>query len=114
MFGLFDSDCPFPPLLTQIEMLLCTIKFQGWQDEDHQQRAHYIVPPDWSSPAGKKKETPLLMMGTSFKEPECPHGWCGTENTIKWSGPGKDGFWIDPNQREHTFVPRRFSAGGDL
>ena len=86
----------------------------GWQDEDHQLRAHYIVPPNWSSKVEEKHETPLQMIGTSFKEPNCPNGWCSTQNTVKWSGPGEDGFWIDPNMQKHIFEPRRFSAGDDL
>lgn len=84
----------------------------GYQDEDHQARAHYIVPPGWADDMqeGQKKEEALKMVGTSFKEPGCPNGWCGTQNTIKWSGPGEDGFWIDPTGGKHPFTPKRYSS----
>ena len=87
----------------------------GWQEDDHQARAHYIVPPGWSQEfTGEKKETPLVMLGTSFKEPGCPNAWCATQNTIKWSGPGEDGFIIDPQGNKHPFTPKRYSEDDEL
>ena len=78
-------------------------------------RAHYIIPPGWNTHrVQEKKEIPLKMTGTGFKEPSCPNGWCSSEDTIKWSGPGEDGVWIDPNMVRHPFEPRRFSAGDEL
>lgn len=87
---------------------------EGWQEDDHTMDAHYIIPPDWGRVEEGKAETPLKMVGTSFKEPECPNGWCATQDTVKWSGPGVDGYWIDPNQAKHEFVPRRFSGDEEL
>lgn len=80
----------------------------GWSEENHQMRAHYIVPPGWNEkiPQEYKKEIPLKMHGTSYKEPSCPNSWCRTENTIKWSGPGIDGYWIDPDMVEHRLEPK--------
>jgi hypothetical protein len=86
----------------------------GWQEEDHTLRAHYIVPPNWGAIEQEKKETPLKMVGTGFKEPACPNGWCATMDTIQWSGPGEDSVWIDPNMVKHPFEPKRFSAGDEL
>ena len=48
-----------------------------------------------------KKYTPLTMEGTSYREKECPDDWCLTQNTIKWSGPGEEGVWIDPKFQKH-------------
>lgn len=86
----------------------------GWQEEDHTMRAHYIIPPGWNAVEQDKKETPLKMVGTSFKEPECPNGWCGTQDTVKWSGPGEEGYWIDPNGVRHPFEPKMFRSGDEF
>ena len=80
----------------------------GWKEVDHSLEGHYAVPIDWHDniPAEEKMATPLVMLGTSFKEPSCPNGWCATQNTIKWSGPAKEGVWIAPNMEEIPFVPK--------
>jgi hypothetical protein len=84
---------------------------EGWQDVDHHLEGHYAIPVDWAKniPAEEKKETPLVMVGTSFKEPSCPNEWCGTVDSIKWRGPGKDGVWIQPSMEEIPFVPKLVS-----
>lgn len=51
-------------------------------------------------------ETPIVMHGTTFEEPSCPHGWCQTKRTKKWSGPGKDGYWIGPTGEAFPFQPK--------
>jgi hypothetical protein len=64
---------------------------------------HYAITPHWNAPVlpMDKKHTPLTMEGTSFREKECPDDWCATGKTIKWSGPGEEGFWLDPKFRKH-------------
>lgn len=75
----------------------------GWTSVNHELESHYAIPPHWSDPVKPedKKYTPLTMEGTSFREKECPDDWCLTQNTIKWSGPGQEGFWIDPKFKKH-------------
>jgi hypothetical protein len=80
----------------------------GWQQTDHVMEGHYAIPVDWDEdiPAEERISTPLVMLGTSFKEPSCPNAWCRGEHTIKWSGPAKAGVWIAPNMEEIPFEPR--------
>jgi len=80
----------------------------GHNEKDYHMEGHYAVPVDWQEdiPPKEKTATPLVMLGTSFKEPSCPNAWCGTQETIKWSGPAKEGVWIAPNFEEIPFVPR--------
>ena len=73
-----------------------------WKAEEIEMDTHYRVPPDWTDvPARKvvgettKKEEgggeellpTLVVMETSFSEPECEYGWCGMKNTLKWERP---------------------------
>lgn len=78
----------------------------GWNKRDHQLEAHYAVPKEWINPApAVKQHTRLEMIGTSLKEPDCPDDWCRAADSIKWSGPGKEGYWIAPNLERHPFHP---------
>lgn len=75
----------------------------GWANVDHHLEGHYAIPLGWSDPVApedKKHET-LTMEGTSYREKGCPDDWCATKNTIKWSGPGEEGVWIDPKFVKH-------------
>lgn len=80
----------------------------GWANKDHFMEGHYAIPPSWNQPVAPKdkKYVPLTMEGTSFREKECPDDWCRTQNTIKWSGPGEEGVWIDPDFRKHPLDPK--------
>ena len=78
----------------------------GWSEHDHHFEAHYAVPEEWINPApAVKKHTRIEMIGTSFKELDCPDNWCRTADSIKWSGPGEDGYWITPNFELRPFRP---------
>jgi len=74
-----------------------------WNEVDHLLEAKYALPPKWEANMAPedKKYTPLTMEGTSYREKECPDDWCNTLKTIKWSGPGEEGVWIDPNFQKH-------------
>jgi hypothetical protein len=88
----------------------------GWYDLNHELEAHYAVPPIWSvdPPANVPNQyTKLQMAGTSLKHPDCPDEWCYTQHSVKWSGPGKDGYWIDPFGNNHPFNPIQYKAGSD-
>lgn len=92
----------------------------GWQEIDHKMEAHYAVPPVWSTKSARavtasssssssslttNVEDELVVVSTGFREPNCPDNWCRTKNTVKWSGPGEEGYWIDPNFVKHEFNP---------
>ena len=79
----------------------------GWYEQNHELEAHYSVPPHWDSPPPPKSEdVPYLqMVGTSMREPHCVDDWCRTKDSVKWSGPGEDGYWIDPMFQKHEFHP---------
>jgi len=70
----------------------------------------FALPPGWDDQPTTKYEIPLATHGTSFEEPGCPHGWCGTEYSKKWSGPGKEGYWIAPTGEEIPFDPKMSSC----
>jgi hypothetical protein len=79
---------------------------EGWNDVDHELEAHYAVPPLWSEdPVGEPTLPKLQMVETSFAEPECPHSWCRSQNTIRWSGPAEHGYLIRPTQERVPFHP---------
>ena len=70
---------------------------------------HFAIPAGWEQDIAPedKSATPLVMLGTSFKEPSCPNDWCRGEQSIKWSGPAEDGVWIDPMGKRHEFHAER-------
>jgi len=74
-----------------------------WAAKDHVQEAKYALPPNWADKVEpKEKKYPALTMeGTSYREKTCPNDWCNTLKTIKWSGPGEEGVWIDPAFEKH-------------
>jgi hypothetical protein len=78
----------------------------GWNDFNHDLESHYAVPPIWSfDPNGESQYEQLEMVGSSMREPQCPDNWCRAQDTVKWSGPAKEGYWIDPLFQKHEFHP---------
>ncbi|GAX10029.1 hypothetical protein FisN_25Lh122 [Fistulifera solaris] len=77
----------------------------GWFDLNHELEAHFAVPPRWAESPTHRTSEKLQMVGTSMMEPNCPDNWCRTQNSIKWSGPGEEGYWIDPQFQKHEFNP---------
>jgi hypothetical protein len=79
----------------------------GWYEQNHELEAHYAVPPQWAEPPKlPKKQHRLEMIGTSMRHPDCPDDWCLAANAIKWSGPGEQGFVINPNFEKVPFHPK--------
>jgi hypothetical protein len=78
----------------------------GWKETKHDLEKHYAVPPVWNIPPTHHFEVPLEMVGTGMKEPSCPNDWCQTQHTIKWSGPGEDGYLTDPTGDKYPFDPK--------
>jgi hypothetical protein len=70
---------------------------ENWDGEQIKLDAHYWIPPTWeqdNTDVGYEPDDDipeLVMSSTAFYEPSCEHGWCGLNNTIKWSGPGEYG-----------------------
>lgn len=67
--------------------------YKGNFSADHKVVA---IPPHWQERRDPQTEIPLAMHATGFEEPNCPNGWCATEYSKKWSGPGEEGYWIAP------------------
>lgn len=60
---------------------------------DQALEAHYAVPLHWDAePTTESTYPPLVMKGAALTEPSCEHGWCGVNDTVKWSGPGEEGY----------------------
>jgi len=55
------------------------------------------IPPQWSDVPSTEYEIPLKMHGTTMEEPTCPNYWCNTQFSKKWSGPGEEGFVLNPD-----------------
>ena len=86
-----------------------------WDKSTIELENHYAIPPSWDrklQPADMTEQqaanyTELEMLGTTFNEPGCPNGWCRTQNTIQWGGPGQEGYWIAPTGDRYPFHPER-------
>jgi ShK domain-like len=68
------------------------------------------IPPHWQDQPTTHYEIPLQMHGTTMEEPWCPNNWCGTVNSLKWSGPGEEGYVIDPNSEKRVLDPARIKC----
>mmetsp|Transcript_23566 Transcript_23566/g.55470 ORF Transcript_23566/g.55470 Transcript_23566/m.55470 type:complete len:412 (-) Transcript_23566:105-1340(-) len=55
------------------------------------------IPPHWSDEPDTQYEIPVQMHGTTFEEPLCPNYWCNTKFSKHWSGPGEDGYVLNPD-----------------
>jgi len=86
----------------------------GWYERNHKLEAHYSVPPEWSKEPTENTVEELVMIGTSMKEPACPDDWCRAQDTVRWSGPGEEGYWIDPFFQKHGFRPDLVEAHTEL
>lgn len=85
-----------------------------WMQTNRHHEGHFAIPQKWAAPMPEEEKvaTPLVMLGTSFKEPSCPDAWCRGQNTIKWYGPAKDGVIMtaaveDGGVTEIPFDPKR-------
>jgi hypothetical protein len=71
-----------------------------WDPEQAELEVKYSLPPFWGRTiSSEEDEQPnllrkLKMHGPFMYEPECPHKWCGTVDTIKWNGPATEGVTI--------------------
>jgi hypothetical protein len=78
----------------------------GWEEIDHDMEGHFAIPAHWNvDPKGEPRHDRMVSEGMSFREPDCPHDWCALQHSIKWSGPGEDGYLLLPNQEKIPFDP---------
>ena len=66
----------------------------NWDGALKKTEAHYAVPPHWGdydAPPYEDDIEQLRVVGTSLKEPDCEHVWCGLKNSVKWYGPAIEG-----------------------
>lgn len=61
------------------------------------------IPPEWQDAPTTKYEIPLQMHGTTMEEPSCPNYWCNTESSLQWSGPGEEGYVLNPDGTKTVF-----------
>ena len=74
-----------------------------WSPENRELEAHYAVPPLYKSALPLDPDLDQLeMVGTSFREPNCPDEWCNSLNTVKWHGPGKTSTIITTGYKEDS------------
>ena len=60
----------------------------NWDADRVERESHYRIPPKWNYvPILESDLEELVVTETSFKEPECEHGWCGIKETTKWKRP---------------------------
>lgn len=78
----------------------------GYKEKFNDYAKTNAIPPHWNEEPQSHFEIPLKMHGTALEEPECPHGWCATEYSNKWSGPAEEGFWTAPTGEKFPFEPR--------
>jgi len=88
---------------------------EKWQDVDHNLEVHYAIPPQWSEVfVGERKHNELEMVETSMRNPGCPDEWCGVVDSVKWSGPGEEGFLITPTFEKVPFHPKSKYTSDEL
>ena len=53
----------------------------------------FRIPPSWSDKVKPRIDDvdAVIVRGTSFREPECEHGWCALKGAKKWKGPVEEG-----------------------
>lgn len=83
----------------------------GWLDHpDRRSEKKWAIPTIWSEQPTTHFEIPAEMIGTGITEPNCPNNWCQSQYSIKWSGPGEEGYYIAPNGEKYPFDPKRMSC----
>jgi hypothetical protein len=86
----------------------------GWLDHpDRSSEKKWAIPTSWSEQPTTNFEIPAEMIGTGITEPSCPNNWCQSQYSIKWSGPGEEGYYIAPNGEKYPFDPKSMSCEND-
>lgn len=76
---------------------------------DQSLEGHYGVPLHWNEePTTESEYPPLVMNGAGLTEPSCEHSWCAANDTVKWTGPGEEGYVLTAeNHRYALFKDER-------
>jgi len=75
---------------------------------DQALEGHYGVPLHWYEKATTEQVYPeLTMKGAALTEPSCENAWCGTNDTVKWTGPGEEGYVLTAGNHRYSLY------GGD-
>jgi hypothetical protein len=82
----------------------------GYQETFDTNAMLFAIPPHWEKQPEHHVEDPVQMHQTGFEEPQCPNGWCASEDSIKWSGPAEEGYWMAPNGQQFPFDPKPLSC----
>jgi hypothetical protein len=84
-----------------------------WALTDQSLEGHYGVPPDWDKEATTEPIYPeLVMKGAALTEPSCKHSWCGTNDTVKFFGPGEEGYVLTANNHRYSLYGRENEEPG--
>jgi len=59
----------------------------GWDMGGRHDESHYAVPEHWGTIKSLAAQDKLQVIGTSFREPDCPDDWCALKNSKEWFGP---------------------------
>eukprot|EP00539_Tryblionella_compressa_P010447 CAMPEP_0178795572 /NCGR_PEP_ID=MMETSP0745-20121128/10191_1 /TAXON_ID=913974 /ORGANISM="Nitzschia punctata, Strain CCMP561" /LENGTH=403 /DNA_ID=CAMNT_0020453961 /DNA_START=5 /DNA_END=1216 /DNA_ORIENTATION=+ len=79
----------------------------GYSENFSKDTKVWAIPPGWGDETETRYEIPIQMHGTTFEEPWCPNNWCGTIKSKKWSGPGQEGWVINPNGEKRVLHPEK-------
>jgi len=82
----------------------------GYQEDFDKNGKVFAIPPRWDEVPQQQDEVRLQLHGTGFDEPDCPNGWCATEDSIEWTGPAQEGYWTAPNGELFPFHPKPSSC----
>jgi hypothetical protein len=52
----------------------------------------------------------LEMVDTAMREPDCPHAWCRSTDTIQWGGPAAEGLLMTPDMKQRPFHPKIYTT----
>lgn len=52
------------------------------------------------------------MKGAALTEPSCKHSWCGTNGTVKFFGPGEEGYVLTANNHRYSLYGRENEEPG--
>ena len=52
------------------------------------------------------------MKGAALTEPSCKHSWCGANDTVKFFGPGEEGYVLTADNRRYPLYAREDEESG--
>jgi ShK domain-like len=84
---------------------------KGYKENYNANDRLFAIPPQhWKENPTTHYEIPLQMHGTTMEEPWCPNNWCNTLTSKKWSGPGEEGYVVDPDGTKRVMDASRIAC----